>query len=174
MKLLNTVACVGILLAVGCASSTKGSGIPSGAAFWLKLRAEKTPFARTFAAPAEQTATKLAETFAGMGYPGSFAEGTTNIYVTKQLDVKGRLYEGELNSLYFDCGRAPGGGLVADEYGLSFVVAARVEAVSTANSEVEVLIDATARSAQSGTTLPCRGTGKLENLILTALAARLI
>jgi hypothetical protein len=175
MKIVNSLICAAVLLTVACASSQKGSGIPSGAAFWLKVRAEKTPFARTIAAPMDQTANKLAETFYAMGYPGSFADGASDIYITRQLDVKGRLYDGELNSLYFDCGRSAGGGVVADEYALSFVIAARIERAGTSSSQVEVLIDASARSlTQSGTAIPCRGTGKLENLILTALAARLI
>ena len=173
MNFVRTVAALSMLGLTACGASSKGSGVPSGAAFWLKVRGEKTPFARTIAAPVEQTAKRLAETFQAMGYPGSFGEGTTDIYITRQLDVKGRLYEGELNSLYFDCGRSAGGGMVADEYALSFVVAAKVTAVSAMSSEVEILIDASARSlTQSGTTIPCRGTGKLENLILTGLAAR--
>jgi hypothetical protein len=172
MNLSRYAVPVVAIMTIACASASKESGTPSGAAFWLRARSEKVPFSRVINATADQTAKILATTFADMGYPGSFAKGT-NVFVTRQFDVKGRLYEGELNSAYFDCGHSAVGSVVADEYTLSFVVAAHLEPATNTTTQVEVLLDASARAlTQSGTALPCRGTGKLENLILAGLAAR--
>lgn len=172
MPLLKPAVVLAVMIVAACASSSSGTGVPSGAAFWLKARAEKTPFARVIAAPFERTTQTIAATFREMGYPGAFAQGTNDVFVTRQLDVKGRLYPGELNSAYFDCGHS-GGSIVANEYAISFVVAAHAAPASNTTTEVEILLDASARSlSQSGTAIPCRGTGKLENLILTGIAAR--
>jgi hypothetical protein len=157
----------------GCASSGNQAAAPSGAAFWVKARSEKTPFARVINAPVQQVAQHVAPVITGMGFPGAFAGGPEFIYITKQLDVKSRLYEGEKNSAYFECGETSVGTLIADNYSITFTLLAHLSATADGKTNAEVLLDASARDpSQAGTNVPCRGTGKLENTVLQALAAR--
>ena len=142
-------------------------------AFWVTVRARTIPFARKISAPPEKVRDVIPAVFQGMGYEGGFGVHDASIFSTKQLRVEGRLYDGELNSRYFDCGNTPAGTLAADEYQITFVMFTRILSAADGTAEVEIVVDGTAHSKTlSSTFVYCRGTGRLENAILGAIALR--
>ena len=112
--------------------------------------------------------------FKELGYQGHPSATEPLTYVTPPLRIEGRLYTGELNSSYIDCGRTPAGGLAADEYSITFAVFVRIERIVADASTIEARIDGVARArSESSGRIRCWGKGKLEDQFLRAIKRRL-
>src|SRR5438094_691077 len=105
---------------------------------------------------------------------GASAREAERVYLTPSLRIHGRLYRGELNSVYIDCGHAVGGGHAADSYEVTFAMLVRLTPQDGGRSLVEVVIDGTARDRTLNLSNPvfCTGTGRLETEFLQRLEAR--
>jgi hypothetical protein len=88
------------------------------------------------------------------------------------MRVRRPLHQGERNSIYIDCGLTLTGSLAANEYEITFTIAARVSPGQLGGTAVGVLIDGTARN-QGARTRPvfCTGTGRLEDEFLRRVEA---
>lgn len=116
----------------------------------------------------------LPDVFKELGFEGKPSGTEEMTYVTPPLRINGRLYDGELNSLYIDCGKTPAGGLAADEYGVTFAVFVKVVPVVADASVIEARIDGVSRTRnESSGRNRCWGTGKLEHRFIDALKRRL-
>lgn len=146
---------------------------PESYSVWV--RRDAVPVRRLLAAPVEQVWEVLPQAFRALGYSGgrSAREGEM-IVLTPSLTIKGRLYEGELNSDYIECGRTAAGQFAADVYEVRFAVLARLQPEGDSSTSVEVVIDGTARDrTQSSNAVFCTGTGKIEAALLQILEERL-
>jgi hypothetical protein len=142
--------------------------------FPVWVRSEAVPFSAELKVPASKAWEVLPGVFEQLGYPGGASKRDKAVFVSRQMRVKGRLYEGDANSLYFNCGQSPGGGPAADEYEISFAIIAQVyESKSVGSGVAEVVIDGTARDLRQGSTsVFCTGTGRLEKTIIQLLEQR--
>jgi hypothetical protein len=134
------------------------------------------PVRRVLTAPVETIGAALPQTFADLGFPsGASAGDSGQVYLTPYLRIHGELYKGELNSVYIDCGHAPGGGHAADSYEVTFAMLVRLTPQDGDLVLVEVLIDGTARDRTLNLSNPvfCTGTGRLEREFLQRLEARI-
>ena len=143
---------------------------PKSKSFSVWVRRDAAPVRRVVAAPLETVWDVLPNAFRDLGYSGgrSAREGE-RIFLTPSLTIKGRLYEGELNSDYLDCGRTAAGQFAADVYEVRFAILARLVPERDSTS-VEIVIDGTARDrTQSSNAVFCTGTGKIETALLQGL-----
>jgi len=139
------------------------------------FREDVTPVRRVLTAPVETVWAALPQGFADLGFPsGASAREAERVYLTPSLRIHGRLYHGELNSVYIDCGHAVGGGRAADSYEVTFAMLVRLTPQDGGRSLVEVVIDGTARDRTLNLSNPvfCTGTGRLETEFLQRLEAR--
>jgi hypothetical protein len=171
---LPLVLC-GPLLA-GCATGSSGREASSrnGETFAVRFRTGAPPAKGVLPVPVPVVWAAVPQAFADMGYPGGpSARPDERVYLTRPLTVQGQLYNGELNSLYLDCGQTPVGAPAADTYEIKFAILARVSALDADSTLVEVLVDGTARDRGRFTTpVNCSGTGRLEAALLQRLEKR--
>jgi hypothetical protein len=172
---ITLVAVLGGPICAGCASSGGGTSDPARERdrFTVFFRADAIPVRRVTRAPVEAVWAVVPQVFEGLGYPGgaSVYEGE-RVYLTPNLKIEKRLYEGDLNSLYLDCGRTAAGVPAADVYAVTFAILTRVTPQDSARTIVEVIIDGTARDqAERSSPVSCAGTGRLETVILQRIEA---
>lgn len=140
----------------------------------LRTRRNLLVKAERITASADSIWKVLPAAFKELGYQGHPSGTEPMTYVTPPLRIEGRLYTGELNSSYIDCGRAPAGGLAADEYSVTFAVFVHVERIVADASTLEARIDGVGRArSESSGRIRCWGTGKLEDLFIQATKRRL-
>ena len=109
-----------------------------------------------------------------LGYPGSADSSEEYVFITPYMNIRGRLYDGERNSSYLDCGTSPAGMPAADIYGITFVIVTMIEPHPDGGTRVRVLVDGNARDkVLSNNSVPCRGKGLLESGIAHFLDQRL-
>jgi hypothetical protein len=171
------LALLAALAAGGCAARTgRATGeVQAGDRFAVEYREDAIPVQRVIPAAEEAVWTAVPLVFKSMGYAGapSVYRGE-HVYLTPYLAVHDRLYEGDLNSLYFDCGRNPTGPAVADAYAITFVILVRLRPGNEGTTVVEVQVDGNAADrAQRAKSVHCTGTGRLEKAILDRLEAAL-
>lgn len=170
------LALVGGVAAAGCATHagrTAGQA-QGGDRFAVEIREDAIPVQRVIPAAEEAVWAVIPRVFQGMGYAGAPSEYREHVYLTPYLAIHDRLYEGDLNSLYFDCGRNPTGPVVADAYAITFVILVRLRPATEGTTLVEVLVDGNAADrAQRAKSVHCTGTGRLEKAILDRLEAQL-
>jgi len=156
------------------ANSGAGGGLETPERFTTFFRGDAVPHRTVVQAPIDVVWRALPQVYREFGYPGATASNTEErIFLTPHMQIRGRLYEGEANSKYIDCGIGMTGPR-ADTHDVHFAIVTRVRASSETETLVETLIDGTARdrSATGGSTL-CKGTGLLEQAVVEALIARL-
>lgn len=163
---------------VGACSTAAGGGTGGAAVeapdrFITYFREDALPYTDTLNAPVEAVWRAVPEVFKQLGYPGAAATNASDrIFMTPGMQIRGRLYEGESNSKYIDCGIAIAGQR-ADSHEVQFVIITRVLAGSESETIVATVIDGTARD-RTGTSAPrrCTGTGVLEKAITELLTAK--
>ena len=141
--------------------------------FTVWFRSDAAVARRVIPASVEAVWAVLPQVFVGLGYPGgpSIRAGERE-YMTPTLKIHDHLYEGDLNSLYLNCGHTSTGTPVADAYAITFAILARVTPQDSGRSLAEVMIDGTARDrAERSNPVSCTGTGRLETVILQRLEA---
>jgi hypothetical protein len=170
---LLALAGLGLVACATNASSNAGTS-RDRETFAVSFRSDAAPAKRVLPAPVQAVWAALPQVFADLGYPGGpSARPEERVYLTRSLTVRGRLYEGDLNSDYLDCGRTPAGPPAADTYEITFAILARLTPRATDSTLVEVLVDGRARDrTQSSNPVFCSGTGRLEAALLQRLEAR--
>lgn len=126
-------------------------------------------------APVERVAALVPGVYRFLGLPARRIEDAPNpLFTTSNLRIRGRLYEGERNSDYVDCGATGPGGERADLYEVEFVAMTRLRERSSGGTLVETLLNGLARrpGVTDDSAVRCRGTGKLEQQIADLLRTR--
>lgn len=162
-------ACAG---SPGATPSSSGS-LHSPDDFVTYFRADALPHRGVVRAPVDAVWKALPAVFEDLGYPGAPAQNSRErVFITPNLQITGRLYEGESNSKYVDCGSGNAGPR-ADTYEVQFVIITRVSASSDTETLVETIIDGSARDRMvSGGSFRCTGTGTLEKAVVDLLMRR--
>ena len=110
------------------------------------------------------------------GFPAApSSRGKALIYFTPHLEIPtGKtFYPGERTSDYIDCGKSPTAGARSDNYAVTFIIMTRLTPVDDSHTLVQTLLDGHARPRGfSGNSVPCHGTGKLEQQISDGLRKR--
>jgi hypothetical protein len=173
------VAAVVGMVSAGCGSAGSTAGAPSAPVpipdrFTITYRADAPQTRTVVAAPVERVWDALPGVYREFGYPAAPASNTPDrVYITPALLVRGRLYQGERNSDYLDCGDDPNVGARADAHEVTFWIVTRVQPTEEGHTLVETMIDGRARDRQSSSTPAyCFGTGKLEKQIAALLLQR--
>ena len=97
-------------------------------------------------------------------YPGD------RVYLTPYLKIERRLYEGEPNSQYPNCGFTAVGEPAADVYRVTFAMIARLLPHSGGGTDVDIVIDGSAQNmVERQEPVRCTGTGKLEAIVFHIL-----
>jgi hypothetical protein len=146
-----------------------------GETFAVWFRSDARPVQRVLAAPVDAVWAQLPRAFTDLSYAGGrSARNAERVYLTPSMTIRGRLYTGELNSVYIDCGRTPVGSAAADDYAVSFAILARLTPQDSSTTLVEIVVDGTAHDrTQSSSAVFCTGTGRLEAGLLQRLEERL-
>jgi hypothetical protein len=118
----------------------------------------------------EEVADAVPEVYQQLGLPVTPSQHTeVPTWATPNMRITGRLYEGELNSEYVDCGRGPRGP-IADIYEIDFQVVTELRPAPGGGTQVDTRVEGSARDRTiSGNRVPCSGTGKLEREIAAML-----
>lgn len=180
VRALRRLAPAAIALLCGCASGGGGSSGAEGRAsadstFSVDVRRDASGLVRDLPFPADRVWAVLPAAFADIGYQGGPSQAASGaLYLTPPMRVRGRLYPDASNSAYLDCGRTGTGGAAANEYSISFAVLVRVHPRDAASSTLEILLDGEARERTTSTNaVPCRGTGRIEEMFAQAIERRL-
>lgn len=179
MTVRSLVAVVVGIASAACGSAGSGAGPPSAPVpipdrFSITYRADAPQTRTVVPAAVERVWEALPRVYREFGYPATPASNTPDrVYITPALLVRGRLYQGERNSDYLDCGDDPNVGARADAYEVTFWIVTRVQPTAEGHTLVETMIDGRARDRQSSSTPAyCFGTGKLEQQLATLLLQR--
>lgn len=133
--------------------------------FTIYFRDDAYAHATAVDAPVDEVWKVVPAVFRELGYPGAQASGAGYVFITPNLQIRGRLYPEEPNSKYIDCGTGITGAR-ADSYVVWFAIVTRVRPGAEGGSIVETAIDGNARDrAHSSNAVRCSGTGVLERAI---------
>jgi len=147
-----------------------------GDGFSMRIRRDMRPVTGDLRVSADTVWKALPSVFGSLGFPsGKSVSPEERFFATKELTVTARLYEGEPNSLYFDCGPTPAGSPAADEYVVVFSILARVVPDGDQLSHLDVVVDGRARdrNRSNASAKFCSGTGRLEQMVIDAVKRRL-
>lgn len=93
---------------------------------------------------------------------------------TASMAIRGQLYPGEANSLYFDCGRNSVAGPLADQGDITFSMASHVEPDQRGGTAVLTQVNARVKRRDSSQyPVDCISTGRLEHTLAQFLQQRL-
>lgn len=178
MSTSSNLRIVALVLTVGCASGTHGPQMvrqsgERGDSFSVRVRRDAHVVERFLYRTLDQTWAALPAAFADVGYKGAASSvSSEHVYMTPELIISGRLYTGEPNSDYLDCGRTSAGGAAADVYSVKFVVLVKAASVDS-GTVLSLLVDGVARDRTQGSNVvTCTGTGRLEDMFFKAIAQR--
>jgi hypothetical protein len=159
----------------GCATGGASAAGGKGKAYLVSYRADEARVTQHFETALEVTWGALGPAFQDLHYKGGpSVSGNERLYMTPTLRLPGRLYEGEWNSAYLDCGRTPAGIPAADSYELTFAVLVWVDADKPSGSTVRILVDGWGRDRMNPSgVVQCSGTGRLEAMFMQAIQRRL-
>lgn len=169
---------LGALPLAACASGSGGAAKTPQAAesHTVFFRRDLIPVTRVVTAPVEKIWAALPQTFADLGLPSAPSAGEAQwVYLTPSLRIHGRLYQGELNSVYLDCGHSANAGRAADSYDVTFAMMVRLIPQDGDRTLVQVFVDGLAhdRTMIMTNSLSCAGTGRLERDLLQRLEVRI-
>lgn len=142
-------------------------------AIWY--RSDVSHVRRVLPAHIEMVWRVLPASIEALGFPGRptlYAED--HVYVTPQMKIETRLYEGESNSLYLNCGHTMAAVPAADEYQVIFTILAKLTPREGGETEIDIIIDGTAQDMRERS-LPvrCNGTGRFEEAIIARIESGL-
>ena len=122
--------------------------------YHLDSRVDEPKVTQHFDRPADDTWQAIGPSFKDLHYAGSpSANANERLYTTPLLQLRGRLYDDEWNSAYFECGRTAAGLPAADSYELSFVVRVWVDSDTPSGSSVRILVNALGRDRTNPATI---------------------
>lgn len=167
------LALVGALAAVACASGTSArrDAFELGDAFVVEYREDALSVDRVIRAPVDDVWAALPVVFRDLGYPGGPSVRDEREYLTPYLKIHDLLYQGDRNSVYFNCGGSPT--LIADTHAITFMILVRLTPQSEGATLAQILVEGNASDrTQRSKSVHCTGTGRLETGILDRLEAR--
>jgi hypothetical protein len=143
--------------------------------FAVWYRPDVSHVRRVVPAPVDSVWRVLPSAFQFLQIPGTASQyPNEHVYASPQLKIERRLYEGESNSLYIDCGHTIAGTPIADEYLVIFAVMARLTSQAAGGTEIDVIVDGTAQDmTERRNAVRCHGTGRFEDTILDRVEAAL-
>jgi hypothetical protein len=174
-----TVKLLTVIALANCAP--QGPGAPGGPGSGLGVSKEKmlsawfrqdsSHFQGVVRAPMDSVWRLLPSAFQSLHFPGAASVYTDDrVYVTPPLKIERRLYPGESNSLYLDCGFTATGQPAADEYRVIFAMMARLLPHSSGGTRVDIIVDGAANNmAERMPPVHCTGTGRLEAVVFSIL-----
>jgi len=174
-RLVGAVAIIAVAVTAACASAP---GVPSpragGKIFHVTYRDGDPKVTHHFDVTADDAWRAIAPAFNDLNFAGGPSTGERDrLYMTPMLDLRGRLYEDEWNSAYFDCGLTPTGLKAAESYQLTFAVMVWVDPDTPSGSSVKILVSGWGRDrANPSANAQCQGTGRLEAAFLQAIERR--
>ena len=176
-RFARTVATIGVAAAQACASvpSSSGAAMQKGETYRVDYRTGEPKVTHHFGTAVEETWHAVGAAFKDLNYAGGPSDNDSErLYLTPTLRLPGKLYEGEWNSVYFDCGRTSAGTLAADSYELTFAVLVWVDKDKPSGSSVRILVNGWGRDRTNPSAIAqCAGTGRLEAAFLQAIQRRL-
>lgn len=130
----------------------------------LQYRADSRGEIQELDAPADRVRVEVEAAYQELGF--GVASSSSGQVATPYLRIQGRLYDGELNSRYLNCGATSAGRPVVDTYpDLRFRMLTRIVAAD-GGTQVETRLDGEARRpSATGAPIPCTGTGVLEHRV---------
>lgn len=138
--------------------------------FRVTYRVQSSQFRDTIPISAERVWELLPDAYRVLGFPGAVVrDGDEIAFSTPHLQIQGSLYPGERTSDYIDCGQASIEGERADAWQVTFVLITRVLPVGDNASAIFTTVDGNAVSRSTRAGAACRGTGKLERDLVSAL-----
>jgi len=176
-RFAKAIAPIAVVVAGACAPvpSSSGAAMQKGETYRVDYRTGEPKVTHHFDTPIEETWRAVGPAFKDLNYAGGPSDnGNEHLYMTPTLRLPGKLYEGEWNSAYFECGRTPAGTLAADSYELTFAVLVWVDEDKPSGSSVRILVNGWGRDRTNPSAVAqCAGTGRLEAAFLQAIQRRL-
>ncbi|HET7464064.1 MAG TPA: hypothetical protein VFJ82_22600 [Longimicrobium sp.] len=122
-----------------------------------------------------QVWTALPDAYKLLGFTAHASRDTTRKDVsTESMAIRGQLYPGEANSLYFDCGRNSLAGPLADQGDITFSMSSHVEPDPAGGTAVLTQVNARVKRRDSSQyPVDCISTGRLEQTMAQFLRQRL-
>jgi hypothetical protein len=164
-------------IAAACVSgggSSPGAAGIGGKTYLVDYNPGDAKITRHFDAPVDVTWNAIPLAFKDLHFAGGpSTKGNERLYMTPTLQLPGRLYEGELNSTYFECGKTPAGLPSTDSYELTFAVLVWADADRPSGSSVRILLNGWGHDRTNpSAVVQCTGTGRLEAMFLQAIEQR--
>ena len=147
----------------------------SGRGDVLYFRAEAPSARVVLPYTVEQVWRALPDGYQMLGFTATAARDTSKHEVsTTYLQIRGQLYPGEANSLYFDCSRNTPTGPLADQGDITFAVMSHVQPDERGGTAVLTQVVARLKR-RDGSQYPvdCISTGRLERTLAQFLRQRL-
>jgi len=171
--LLATLSLATVLPAAAQARNASSGG--RGGDYYFRPGA---PFKRAvLLGTVDQVLQALPEAYRRLGFavtPAANRDTMQKDLVTQYMQVRGQLYPGEANSLYFECGRNSVAGSLADNGDITFAMLSRVQ--QNEQGGTEVLTQVTARVTRRDSSqypVDCISTGRLEDTLAQFTAQQL-
>jgi hypothetical protein len=160
-----------VLTCASCGAKRRASGSDKEKTFSVWFRTDASHFTQRVAVPVDSVWRFVPATFQFMRFPGApSVYNDEYVYLTPSLKIEGRLYQGEANSLYINCGHTVGGVPIADTYRVTFALLMKLTPQSDRDTEVDIILDGTAQDmAERSESVHCTGTGRLEATIYRRL-----
>lgn len=176
---MRTVAAVLFTVAVcGCGPPKRFDQDLQGRekVFAVWVRSDVSHVRRVIPASVDVVWQVLPSAFDSLRFPGAPSQyPDEHVYATPYLKVEHRLYEGEPNSLYLDCGHTVAAVPIADEHQVIFAIMARLTPQAGSGTEIDVVVDGTAQDmTERKNPVRCHGTGRLEEALILRVEAALL
>ena len=167
----TTVSVVAIWALANCAPRATGESLDRQRMFTVWSRKDVSHFSGVLPTAVDSVWRIVPVAFQSLHFPGapSVYPGD-RVYLTPYLKIERRLYEGEANSQYLNCGFTAVGEPAADVYRVTFALIARLLPRSGGGTEVDIVVDGSAQNMiERQEPVRCTGTGKLEALVFQIL-----
>lgn len=162
---------LGVIALAHCAPRATGESIDRERMFTVWVRKDVSHFNRVLPSAVDSVWQIVPVAFQSLHFPGApSVYPDDRVYLTPYLKIERRLYEGEPNSMYLNCGFTAVGEPAADVYRVTFAIIARLLPHSGGGTNVDIVIDGSAQSmVERQAPVRCTGTGKLEALVFQIL-----
>lgn len=163
-----------LLIALGlvsCSQKRAARGPSKEKMFTVFFRADARHFRGVIQEPVDTVWRAIPAVFQSLRFPGApSVYHQEYVYLTPPLKIEDKLYEGESNSQYLNCGYTPVGVPAADNYQVVFAILARLIPQGSGSTEVDIIVDGEASNlAERSPSVHCTGTGRLEETLFRRL-----
>ena len=167
----TAVSLLAVCALANCAPRATGEGIDRERMFTVWSRKDVSHFSGVLPTAVDSVWRIVPIAFQSLHFPGApSVYPDDRVYLTPYLKIERRLYEGEPNSLYLNCGFTSVGEPAADVYRVTFAMIARLLPQSAGGTKVDIVVDGTAQNmVERQAPVRCTGTGKLEAAVFQML-----